>query len=51
MSRGDWFSELESLAIRFSHMGITADLAALTVIEAWGVLQMLRKLAETQSSV
>jgi hypothetical protein len=51
MSRPDWLNELESLVTRFPHMGVGADLAALTLIEAWGVLQMLRKLAESQSSV
>jgi hypothetical protein len=45
MSGPVWFGELESLVIRFPQMGVGADLAALTVIKAWGVLQMLRKLA------
>jgi hypothetical protein len=51
LSRVDWLNELESLAIRFPQTGVSADLAALTLTEAWGVLQMLRKLAESQSSV
>jgi hypothetical protein len=50
MSGPVWFGELESLVIRFPQMGVGADLAALTVIKAWGVLQMLRKLAEAHGA-
>jgi hypothetical protein len=46
MNCPDWLSELESLVIRFPHMGVSEDLAALSLTEAWGVLQMLRKLAD-----
>jgi hypothetical protein len=45
MNPPDWLNELESLALRFPQMGVSADLAALSLTEAWGVLQMLRKFA------
>lgn len=37
--------ELETLAIRFAHLGVTADVAALTYADALGLLLMLRRLA------
>lgn len=45
MSRSDWCNELEALAIRFPQAGVSADLAALSLAELWGVLQFLRTLA------
>jgi hypothetical protein len=50
MSRPDWLHELESLAMRFPQTGVSADLPALTLTEAWGVLQMLRKLADANGA-
>jgi hypothetical protein len=50
MNRPDWLNELESLAIRFPQAGVSADLAALTLTEAWGVLQYLRTLAQTHGT-
>jgi hypothetical protein len=48
MSTGAWLAELHALAARFSAQGITPDLTALTLAEAWGLFAFLRRLAETQ---
>ena len=50
MSRPGWCNELEALATRFAHMGVSDDLASLSVLEAWQLLQYLRRLAETQAT-
>jgi hypothetical protein len=46
MSPPDWIAELQSLALRFPQAGVSADFTALTLAEAWGVLQFLRAFAE-----
>jgi hypothetical protein len=35
----------ESLAMRFSHLGIGQDLAALSLADLWGVYRLLQRLA------
>ena len=40
----DWLAELEELAARCAHMGITADLAALTIVESYALLLFLRRI-------
>jgi hypothetical protein len=50
MNRPDWVNELESLALKFPQAGASGDLAALTLAEAWGVLQYLRRFAETHGT-
>ena len=45
-----WCGELETLASRFAHMGVCQDLAALSTLEAWQLLQYLRRLAEPQAT-
>ena len=45
MSVPAWVNELEALSVRFSHLGVSADLASLTLAEAWAVLQFLRRIA------
>ena len=45
-----WLGELETLATRFAHMGVSEDLAALSTLEAWQLLIYLRRLAETQAT-
>lgn len=45
MNRPDWLNELETLAVRFAHVGVSADLASLILAEAWAVLQFLRRTA------
>ncbi len=44
MNYSDWRAELEALAVRFSHLGITADLASLAEVEAYALLTLLRRL-------
>jgi hypothetical protein len=45
-----WRGELETLATRFAHMGVGEDLASLSELEAWQLLQHLRRLAEAQAT-
>ena len=40
-----WLEELQELALRYPALGVGPDLAALSTIELWGVLQYLRRLA------
>jgi hypothetical protein len=46
MNNLDWLERLQLLCNRFSHLGIGADLAALSVIEAWGLYCFLYRLAD-----
>ncbi len=50
MSDPAWLNELQTLAARFSHLGVSEDLAALSELEAWQLLRYLRRLAETQAT-
>ena len=43
---GDWPERLQTLCGRFSHLGIGADLAALSLIELWGVYCYLSRLVD-----
>ena len=45
MTAPTWLNELEALSVRFSHLGVSADLASLTLAESWAVLQFLRRMA------
>lgn len=40
-----WLDHLQRLAYRFSHLGITSDLASLTLIEMWGLYHFLLRIA------
>jgi hypothetical protein len=46
MNNLDWMERLQSLSVRFSHLGIGADLAALSIVEAWGLYLFLSRLAD-----
>ncbi|WP_283743748.1 hypothetical protein [Sideroxydans sp. CL21] len=46
MNNLDWMERLQCLAVRFSHLGIGADLTALSMIEAWGLYLFLSRLAD-----
>jgi hypothetical protein len=46
MSNRAWLEQLEMLLARFLHLGIGADLAALSLVEARGVYQFLLRLAD-----
>ncbi len=41
-----WLQQLEMLLIRFSHLGIGADIASLSMIELWAVYLHLSRLAD-----
>jgi hypothetical protein len=45
MSGDAWQERLQSLCERFSHIGVGADLASLSLIELWGVYCFLCRLA------
>jgi hypothetical protein len=46
MNNLDWMESLQSLSVRFSHLGIGADIAALSMIELWGLYLFLSRLAD-----
>ena len=41
-----WMERLQCLTVRFSHLGIGADLATLSMIEAWSLYLFLSRLAD-----
>ena len=47
MSDPTWLERLEWLALRFSHLGLTADLAGMSMMELWGVYCLLCRINET----
>ena len=46
MNNKEWLQHLEMLLIRFSHLGIGADEASLSLIELWAVYLHLSRLAD-----
>lgn len=46
MTREPWLAELENLLVRYSFLGIGADVAAMELCELWGVYCLLRGMAE-----
>jgi len=42
----DWLEQLEMLLIRFSHLGIGADVASLSMIELWALYLHLSRLVD-----
>ena len=46
MNNLDWLERLQCLSARFAHLGMGADLSALSVIEAWGLYRFLARLAD-----
>ena len=45
MAAPSWYPRLQELAARFSSLGLTPDLASLTLAELWGVYCHLCRLA------
>lgn len=43
---GKWLERLQTLCKRFSHLGIGADLATLSLIELWGLYCYLSRLVD-----
>lgn len=46
MANETWLERLQCLSAQFSHLGIGADLAALSIVEAWGLYRFLSRLAD-----
>jgi hypothetical protein len=46
MNSETWLERLQTLSVRFSHLGIGADLATLSLIELWGLYLFLSRLAD-----
>ena len=46
MSNETWQERLQMLSVRYSHLGIGADMAALSIVEAWGLYLFLSRLAD-----
>jgi hypothetical protein len=46
MNNLDWLDRLQCLTVRFSHLGIGGDIAALSIVEAWGLYLFLSRLAD-----
>ncbi|PTQ79817.1 hypothetical protein C8R21_12221 [Nitrosospira multiformis] len=46
MNDEHWLERLQALSVRFSHLGIEVDLAAMSLIELWGLYRFLSRLAE-----
>jgi hypothetical protein len=46
MSNETWLERLQTLLERFSYLGVDADIAALSLIELWGLYCFLARLAE-----
>lgn len=46
MSNEAWLERLQCLSVRFSYLGIGADLAGLSIIELWGLYLFLSRLAD-----
>lgn len=42
----EWLKRLQTLLVRFSHLGIGEDVAGLSLIELWGVYCYLSRLAD-----
>lgn len=47
MNRDTWLEHLEMLLVRFSHLGIGADIASLSLVELWAVYLYLSRLADS----
>lgn len=46
MNNEAWLERLQTLSNRFACLGISPDLAALSLIEAWGLYLFLSRLAD-----
>jgi len=46
MNNLDWLERLQTLCNRFSYLGIGADIAALSIVELWGLYCFLSRLAD-----
>lgn len=46
MNNFDWLERLQALIARFNYLGLDADMASLSLFEAWGLYCYLSRLAE-----
>ena len=46
MDNDHWLERLQSLAYRFESLGVTQDLAAMSLCELWALYAFLRHVAE-----
>ena len=46
MNNPAWMERLQMLSVRFSHLGMGADLSALSLIELWGLYLFLSRLSD-----
>lgn len=46
MINAPWLERLQSLSVRFACLGVSADLAGLTLIELWGAYRYLSRLTD-----
>lgn len=47
MNNLEWQERLQMLCNRFAHLGVGADLAALSIIEAWALYLFLSRLGDS----
>ena len=47
MNNKDWLKRLQMLIARFSHLGIDADMASVSLIDSWALYLHLSRLAES----
>ena len=47
MNNNLWLERLQTLIARLSHLGIDADIASLSLIDAWALYLHLSRLAES----
>lgn len=46
MANNDWLERLHGLAYRFERLGVTPDLAGMSLCELWALYAFLRRLSE-----
>lgn len=46
MNNNTWLDRLQCLATRLAYLGVGSDIAALSLIEAWGLYRYLTRLAD-----
>ena len=46
MTDESWLERLQILLVRFSHLGISGDMAGLSLTELWGLYCFLSRLAD-----
>ena len=46
MNDENWLGRLQTLSVRFSHLGLAGDMARLSLIELWGLYRFLSRLAD-----